>query len=417
MRYLLLFLLSLNLFTSSLFGVDATLKIEKDVEERSRIALMDGSSAPNAKAFNILFSDFKISGHFLVNESHTQGDFASNYLLPTLKSYEYVLKYDLVQSGGLKLSIRLLKASDGSEIFKKNYTMPDGNKLPFLLHNAVSDVNQALHYADISWIKRYVVFAVYTSAGKSEIRLADYTFNYQKTIMRGGLNLFPKWADENQRDIYYTSYKEIEPTLYKLNIYNGAKRRITSSEGMVVCSDVSKNGSKLLLTMAPKGQADIYEFSVGSGAKTQITNFNGIDVNGRYSEDESRVIFISNRLGYATVFQKSLYSSAATQVVHHGQKNSACDVHKETVVYSARESNSNSGRNSFNLYLTSLSGSDTRPITSSGSNQFPRFSTDGTVVLFLKQNGGMTSIGYTNILSHQSLLFPFNGQKIQSIDW
>lgn len=286
-----------------------------------------------------------------------------------------------------------------------------------MAHKAIADINAILKYPDVSWLNRYVVYSVYTTSGRSEIRLADYTFNYQKTIMRGGLNLFPKWADKAQRHVYYTSYKGLLPTLYKLNIYNGAKTRIASSEGMMVCSDVSSNGSKILLTMAPNGQADIYEMNVGSRSTKRVTTFQGIDVNGRYIDNESRIAFVSNRLGYPNIFKKSLSGASASQAVYHGRKNASCDAHGGKIVYSARESNSAFGANTFNLYLTSSSGSGTRPLTSSGNNQFPRFSSDGSVVLFLKHRGGSSSIGYTNLTSNQSLLFPFYGKKLQSIDW
>ena len=77
MRYILLLLLSINLF-----AVDATLKIEKDVEQRSRIALVDGSAVPNDKIFRILLSDLKISGHFLADSTHHKGDITSNFIAP-----------------------------------------------------------------------------------------------------------------------------------------------------------------------------------------------------------------------------------------------------------------------------------------------------------------------------------------------
>ncbi len=417
MKHLLLIILSLHFYTLSLFGVDATLKIEKDVEHRSRIALVDGSSVKNPKVFNILLSDLKISGHFVPDTTHHQGDISSNLILPALKGQEYVLKYSMNEQSGAKLLIRLLKASDGTQVFKKSYAVPAKAKMPFLLHKAISDVNNVLKYPDISWINRYVVYAVYTTPGRSEIRLADYTMTYKKTIIKGGLNLFPKWADAQQRAVYYTSYKELVPTLYKLNIYNGSKQKITSSQGMMVCSDVSKNGSKLLLTMAPEGQADIFEMNVASKAKTRVTNFKGIDVNGRYVDDESRIVFISNRLGYANVFKKSIRSAATSQVVYHGRNNNACDAYGDKIVYSSRESNNAFGKNTFNLYLASSGSSSTRAITTTGTNQFPRFSTDGSVILYLKQKGHSTSIGYINLASSQSLLFPFNDKKVQSIDW
>jgi len=417
LRNLIFISLSIYLFSSSLWAVDATIKIEKDVEQRARIAVVDGSTVQDNKIFNMLLSDLKISGHFLADKKHHKGAVTSNYVLPALKGNEYVLKYSLSKMNGSKLVIRLVKASNGSLIFTKSYAISGQAKVPFLIHKAVSDVNNALHYSDISWINRYVVYATYTASGRSEIRLSDYTFSYRKTIIRGGLNLFPKWADSKQRSFYYTSYNGLLPTLYKINIYTGKKTKIISSEGMLVCSDVNNNGTKLLLTMAPYGQADIYELNLANGAKTRVTKFNGIDVNGRYSNNEQKVLFVSNRLGYANVFKKSIHSSATAQVVYHGKNNNACDASGDKIVYASRESHNAFGRNTFNLYLTSTSSSYTRPITTTGSNQFPRFSHNGEVILFLKQSGRRTSVGYTNLTSFQSLLFPYNGNKIQSIDW
>ena len=417
MRNLFLVAVSITLLSLNLFGVDATLKIEKDVEQRTRIALVDGSTDQSSKVFDIFLSDLKISGHFLPDSTHHRGDVSSNLIMPEQKGQEYILKYVMDQQSGSKLFVRLLKASDGRQLFKKSYAIPTNDKMPFLIHKAVSDINNALSYPSIAWINRYVAYAVYTTPGRSEIRLADYTFNYKKTIIKGGLNLFPKWADSAQRSLYYTSYKGTLPTLYKLNIYTGEKSSIISSEGMMVCSDVNKDGSKLLLTMAPEGHADIFELDLSSKAKKRVTNFKGIDVNGRYVDDENSIVFISNRLGYANVFKKSINSAATSQVVYHGRNNNACDAYGNKIVYSSRESSRAFGDNTFNLYLASSGSSDTRPITTTGSNQFPRFSSDGSVILFLKQRGYSSSIGYINLGSQQSLLFPFNDRKVQSIDW
>jgi len=412
LRYILLLLLSLNLF-----AVDATLTIEKDVEQRARIALVDASPMIDEKFFKILLSDLKISGHFLADATHHQGDINSNYLLPVLKSKEYILKYALTKQVETKLLIRLLKAADGTELFKKSYAIPTTNKAPFLAHKAISDINNVLKYSDISWINRYVIFSRYTTPKHSEILLADYTFNYKKVIIKGGLNLFPKWADRDQKSFYYSSYSGLTPTLNKINIYTGSKQKITSSEGMMVCSDVSKDGSKLLLTMAPQGQADIYELDLASGAKSRVTAFNGIDVNGKYVDNESSIVFISNRLGYANVYKKSIHSAAVSQVVYHGRNNNAVDADGGKIVYSSRESQNSFGKNRFNLYLTLSGSSTTRPLTTTGVNQFPRFSPDGSVVLFIKHRANGSSIGYINLDSRQSLLFPLSGRKIQSIDW
>jgi len=324
LKIILFFLLTLHIY-----AVDATLKIEKDVEQRAQIAIVDASTVPNDTFFNILLSDLKISGHFLADVTHHKGDFGLSALLPTLKSKEYILTYSLTQKNETKLMVRLVKVSSNTELFKKTYTIPSRSKTPFLAHKTISDINNVLKYPDISWMNRYVIFSRYTTPKNSEIVLADYTFNYKKVIIKGGLNLFPKWADSAQKSFYYSAYSGLMPTLYRINIYTGAKQRIVASEGMLVCSDVSKNGSKLLLTMAPEGQADIFEFNVGSKVKKRITHFNGIDVNGKYIDNESRIVFISNRLGYANVYKKAIGSEAVQQMVYHGRNNNAVDAYGE----------------------------------------------------------------------------------------
>jgi len=413
MRYFMTLWLCVLLLSPNLWAVDATLTIRTDVEKRGRVGIVDASSAKNQTFFDILLSDLKITGHFLADKKYYTGTYSSTVFPPALKGQEYILKYKL--QAGTNLAIRLLQASNGQEIFSKTYKIAQANKMPFLAHKAIADINAILKYPSVAWLNRYVVYAIYSTSGHSEIRLSDYTFNYQKTIMRGGLNIFVKWADKAQRNIYYTSFKGLLPTLYKLNIYTGAKRRIASSEGMIVCSDVSKNASKILLTMAPNGQTDIYEMNLATHSTKRVTTFQGIDVNGRYIDNESRIAFVSNRLGYPNIFTKSLNGAGASQAVYHGHKNASCDAYGTKIVYSSRESNSAFGANTFNLYLTS--GSGTQPLTSRGNNQFPRFSSDGSVVLFLKELGNSTSIGYSNLISKQSLLFPFYGKKVQSIDW
>ncbi|MEA3419510.1 MAG: Tol-Pal system protein TolB [Campylobacterota bacterium] len=415
MKYLIMVL-----FTFQLFAVDANLKIEKDVEQRTRISLVDTStgvaSGLSEKFFTTMISDLKISGHFLPDTTHHRESMQSDMVAPRLKSKDYVLKYRLSQGGGLKVVIKLFRASDASLLATKDFAISSTAKYPFLAHRVISDVNAMLKYPDIDWLNRYVVFSRYTSAKRSEIILADYTMQYKKSVIRGGLNLFPKWADKDQKSFYYTSFSSTIPTLYRLNIYNGSRKKITSSQGMLVCSDVNPNGSKILLTMAPDAQPDIYEMSVGFGSKKRVTNFTGIDVSGKYVDNGQNIVFVSNRLGYPNIFKKPISGSAVSQVVFRGKNNNAVDAHGNKIVYSSRESHNSFGLNTFNLYLTNSNGSGTRPLTTTGVNQFPRFSTNGNTILYIKQYQNQSSVGYINLVSNQSLLFPLGG-KVQSIDW
>jgi len=410
MRYLLL---TIVIFFAILNAdePDAVLKIEKSVDGRAKIAIIASNKTlpSKLKKINSLFlSDLKVSGHFLPENNISIKSYSTPVIDLSNKT-QYVLMYELTGNKGATLDIKLFKGSPKKQILHKNYSVSRLEKYPFLIHKAVSDINLAAKFPDIAWINRYVVLARYIGAKQTEIMLADYTFTYKKTIIKGGLNLFPKWADKNQRELYYSSYGNDILTLYKLNIYTGKKSKILTSKGMLACSDVDDNG-RLLLTMAPNSQADIYLYS--NGATKRLTTFSGIDVGGKFAEGGQSMVFVSNRMGSPNIYKKSLNGGDVKKIVFHGSNNSSCDAYDTQVVYSSKE-----GRKSYNIYLTNTDGTQTRPLTSGGINQFPIFSHDGKVVMFIKRTSGGNSIGFINISANSSENFKMGISRIQSIDW
>ncbi|MBU1669019.1 Tol-Pal system protein TolB [bacterium] len=413
MKYILFFLLTLSLYSDT--GFDAVLSIEKDVASKATLSLVEdtasaGSTANHSKMFNLLLTDLKMSGHFNVDQQLRRAPFDDGILPVELHDREYLLKYSYGTSG-TTLKIKLVRVSDNTVLFQNNYSVNVSARYPFLSHNAIVEVNKVLGYEDISWMKRNILFSKYTGSRKSEIWIADYTLSFSSILVRGGLNLFPKWANSNQSAFYYTSYNGSLPTLFQVNMSSGSRQKIVSSEGMLVASDVSQDGSRVLLTMAPDGQPDIYEFYVNSGSKKRLTTFRGIDVNGKYLGDESQIAFVSDRVGGANIYIKSIGSNSVSKAAHHGNNNSSCDASGQNLLYSVREGSSN------NIYLGSANSSYVRPLTSNGNNQLPHFSIDGKVILYIKQSGGSNSIGYMNLATKQSALFSMQSGKIQSIDW
>jgi len=300
--------------------------------------------------------------------------------------------------------------------YEKSYTSQNDEKFPFVAHKIAIDLNVYLKAPPIDWMEKLIVFSRYVNSKESEIVVADYTLSYQKAVVKGGLNVFPKWASGNQEEFYYTSYLRI-PTLFKINIYTGKREKVTESDGMLVCSDVSRDGSKLLLTMAPTGQPDVYLFDARTGSKQKITDYIGIDVNANFLEDESRISFVSDRLGYPNIFAQKIGASGVEQLVYHGKNNNSSTAYKDYVVYSARESSSEFDTTTFNLYLISTKSDFIRRLTSIGLNQFPKFSDDGESILFIKNYRGESGLGIIRLNYNKSYLFPLKIGKLQSIDW
>jgi TolB protein len=124
-------------------------------------------------------------------------------------------------------------------ILEKNFATTQEDRYVFLAHKAAISTNAFFKAPPvlIGW-KNLWFFNIYSS-GSADIMIGDYTLTYKKTVVTGGLNIFPKWADKEQKTIYYTTYNYKKPTLVKLNIYNRSKEIIMESDGMLACSDVN----------------------------------------------------------------------------------------------------------------------------------------------------------------------------------
>jgi len=416
LRYLLV--LCMGIF---LYGADATLEIVKNVDSRPSVTIEDASSFGNSyikkRFFRLVLGDLKVTSHFKVDDSYRVVEYGAP-VNPMLRQNNYLVRYSFKEADGqrLILDFKVFDMRGKGWVFERRYRVSNRVRYPFLIHQAVIDFNSFLGLPSVEWMKRYVVLSQYTKSKHSKILIADYTLTYRKTIISGGLNIFPKWADKNQKGIYYTKIGW-KPTLYYYNIYTGKRRKVVSSDGMLICSDVSRDGKKLLLTKAPNGQPDIYLYNIKSGKQQRLTFYSGIDVSGQFVDGERAIVFVSDRLGKPNIFKLKIRKRGVSQLVYHGRNNSSCTAHGKYIVYTSRESNNAFSSNTFNLYLASTQSDYIRRLTASGINQFPKLSQDGKSVLYIKHYASQSALGVVRLEYNEGFLFPLSGLKIQSIDW
>ena len=406
--------------------IDATLEVVKKFGNLPNILVQYSGKDYNQKEytlriFKMLVADLKVTGHFTVQED---GNIANEMVL-NFDEYRKA-KIDLIArvsaeilQDGLVVNLQLYDANSGTLALSKEYKNSRAETYPFLVHKLAIDINDYIQAPNVDWMERIVVVSYYTKPGESEILLSDYTLTYKNSLIKGGLNIFPKWANEQQNAFYYTKYLD-KPTLFKYDLTTGQNTQIISSEGMLVASDVSKDSTKILLTMAPNEQADIFLYDIPSAKLTKLTNYRGIDVSGNFIEDEKRVMFISDRLGYPNVFAISVEGEAngsLEQMVFHGRNNNAANAFGEYIVYSSRETNEDFSRNTFNLYLVSTKSDFIRRLSTNGINQLPRFSKDGETIMYVKHESNQSALGIIRLNYNKTLLFPLRGGIIQSMDW
>ena len=402
------------------FANDATIDVIKKVETLPSLAVEESSTSYDdtfkLKFFKSLIADLNVISIFNVDRHYRKTDYDSNDVVVENKDMKYVLRYKIFEDDNRYFNVKMKLIKESQEVLNKSYKIKKKDFYMFISHTMAYDINEFMGEPSVEWMKRKVIFSRIVAPKKSELVISDYTLSYQHTVVSGGFNVFPKWANKAQNMFYYTSLDGTKPSLKKVNIKTGTTQTIISSDGMVICSDVSNDSSKLLITMAPKGQPDIYLYDINSKRHTKVTRYSGIDVNGQFTSNDS-MVFISNRLGYPNVFSKKFGSYEVEQMVHYGNSNAACSAHNQYIVYKARESSNAFSKNTFNLHLISTKTDFIRRLTATGVNEFPRFSKDGDAILFIKNYKAQSSIGIIRLNHNKNYLFPLKYGKVQAMDW
>ena len=407
------------------FAADATVEIVKKIDVLPKIAIQDASPKNvdiefRKSMFKLIAGDLRVSSHFRVEDEYLQSSYEGgpleNFILD--KKVDLILRFSVVEElNSVSANVKMINAKTGVTTSERVYNLADKKRYPFLAHKIVAEANDGIGAPSVKWMEQSVLFARYTESKKSEIVLSDYTLTYQKILITGGLNIFPKWGNNEQSAFYYTSYNGAEPTIYRYDMKDGSRRNIISSPGMVVCSDVSQDGKKLLLTMAPKDQTDIYLYDLQTKKIQKITDYSGIDVNGNFIDNDQRIVFVSDRLGYANIFAQGINDKNVEQMVYHGKNNNSASAFDNYIVYSSREDKSEFGRNTFNLYLISTKTDNLRQLTATGENLYPRFAKDPDTIMFIKQYQNQSALGIVRLNANKTYHFPLKTGKLQSIDW
>ena len=402
------------------FATDATIEVVKKVDSLPSLAIEDASinygDTFKMQFFKSLLADLNVISIFNVDRNHRVAHYNNSDVAVENKDMNYVLRYRLHEGDNGSLNVTMKLISTNKELFSKSYKVSKKNIFMFVSHAMAYDINEYMGEPSVEWMKRKVVFSRMVAPKISEIVIADYTLSYQHVIIKGGFNIFPKWANRAQDAFYYTSLDSPIPTLKHVDMKNSKVTNIISSDGMMVCSDVSADGKTLLLTMAREGQPDIYTYNTQTKKYKRETTYGGIDVGAQFMGRDT-IVFVSSRLGYPNIFSKKLDTNEVEQLVHYGRSNSACSAHGEYVVYKARESSDAFSQNTFNLHLISTKTTFIRRLTAVGVNEFPRFSKDGNAIIFIKNYKDQSSIGIIRLNHNKNYLFPLKYGKLQSMDW
>ncbi|MDR0746721.1 MAG: Tol-Pal system protein TolB [Helicobacteraceae bacterium] len=405
------------------FCADATLEIIKNVGSNLNVLVEYKNKYPSdmeKKLKKAIEADLRTAGFYNIVAAPAAANPSLGMDNPVYANagINHLIRLEYFRDGNQAgLRVQAYDVKNKRAIFSPSYTVSRDDRYIFLAHYFVKDLADKVGVGGLGWMSKYVILSKHTGAKRTEIMIADYTLTFRQTIVKGGFNVFPKWANSEQNAYYYTSYQK-KPTLYRVDLYSGKREKIIESEGMLVCSDVSTDGKKLLLTMAPDDQPDIFELDLTTKKYRRLTRHRGIDVNGHYLDDGQSFVFVSDRFGYPEIFYARLNApDNAVQFIFKGRNNNYVDTYRHYAAFVSRETDSEFSDNTFNLYLVSTRSDYIRQLTTTGKNGFPRFSSSGDTILYIKEMRRESALGVIRLSYNKSFLFPLSSGSIQAVDW
>ena len=200
--------LSLLFFFTLSFGADASIEVVKKVDVSPGVGVEDSSTAYDESLrnsfFKTLVSDLNVLSLFNVDRQHYTTNYENSDVVVENRDKDYVIRYKVSEEADTSFNVTMKIMKKSVVVATKNYKLKNKNLYVFVAHAMAFDVNEYMGAAPVNWIKSKVLIARLVSPGQSEILICDYTLTFSQRIVKGGINVFPKWANKDQSAFYYT---------------------------------------------------------------------------------------------------------------------------------------------------------------------------------------------------------------------
>jgi TolB protein len=155
-----------------------------------------------------------------------------------------------LQKVGTELTMdgHFFDVATGKELLHKQYKGPDAAART-MAHKFADSIVQQLTGAPSVFFTR-IVFAKRVGGDAKQICVMDFDgFNEQCVVKNGALNLLPAWAADG-KGVYYTSYINGQPQLFKLDLATGKSVMVSKFSGLNVGAAAAPDGKAIALTLS-----------------------------------------------------------------------------------------------------------------------------------------------------------------------
>lgn len=283
----------------------------------------------------------------------------------------------------LEIRLRLWDVQDRRQLFGKYYSSSQDNfrKLGNLISN---EIFKSLTGESSGHFNSKILYI--SESGPVRKRIKKLTLmNFdgsEKHYLTNGRNLVltPVFS-RNPYEIYYLSYKNVVPQIYKLNLLNNTSIQVGGFRGTTYAASTHpKDSNKILLSAIFNGNSDIYEMRIKENVAVRLTRSPAIDTTASYSPNGRDIIFVSDRSGKRRIYAMNKDGSNI-RTLSQGTGNYSKPVFSpkgDMIAFTVL-------RNSkFYIGTMTKDGTDERLLTSSYLAEGAKFSPNGRYLIYSK---------------------------------
>ena len=154
-----------------------------------------------------------------------------------------------------------------------------------------------------------------------EIAIADYDGANERLLTKNGsINLSPTFSPDG-KEIFFTSYLETDPKLFKVNIASGRLTKLTDLPGLAEAPSVSPDGKRLACVLSKDGNSEIYVLDMKGRIKRRLTHNRSIDTAPSWSPNGKYITFTSDRSGRPQVYMMDSDGRRQRRLTYEGRYN------------------------------------------------------------------------------------------------
>ena len=240
--------------------------------------------------------------------------------------------------------------------------------------------NEIVHFVtgDVGIFRTKIAYIKKVGNNK-EVCIADYNGAGERQLTNTGtINISPVFSPDGQM-IYFTSYLEGDPQLFRVSVRTSEIERVTAFAGIAAAPAISPDGNKIACTLSKDGNSEIYVLDLQGNIIKRLTRHRAIESSPTWSPDGRMIAFSSDRTGAPQIYVMDSDGLNVRRLTFVGGYN-------DSPIWSERGdritfvSRTKYGR--FDLASIDTSGVDYRVMTEVGHNENPHFSPDGKHVVF-----------------------------------